>query len=157
MNAPLTPSPHTATLPTFFGLSRCFECFCRRQTLSVPGPTMFVSSTFKCAEVGDSGVLFRLRAGLLALAITTLVVALPTTRSRADSVGALANLTGASTSTCQSLLTDLTGGDPSTLLDGLMPGEAEELLELAAHLAGLTPAPGTNTVGIAKPAFRDMA
>src|SRR5439155_26277817 len=34
---------------------------------------------------------------------------------------------------------------------------AEELLELAARLAGLTPAPGTKTVGIAEPAFRDMA
>jgi hypothetical protein len=96
-------------------------------------------------------------SGLLALATTMLVVALPITRSRADSVDALANLTGASTATCQSLLTNLIGGDPSTLLDGLTPGEAEELLELAAHLVGLTPAPGTNTVGIAEPAFRDMA
>src|SRR5256885_1054074 len=101
--------------------------------------------------------LSRLRLGLLALSIITLVVALPVTKSRADSVGALANLTGASTSTCQSLLTDLTGGDPSTLLDGLTPDEAEELLELVAHLAGLTPIRGTHTVGIAEPAFRDMA
>jgi hypothetical protein len=54
-------------------------------------------------------------------------------------------------------LTNLTGGDPSTLLDGLLPAEAEELLEVVAHLAGLTPAPGTQTVGIATPAFRDMA
>src|SRR5712671_3969773 len=108
---------------------------------------------------GQSGssTFIRRRAGLLALAITTCVVALPISRSHADSVGALATLTGASTSSCQSLLTDLTGGDPSTLLDGLMPAEAEELLELVAHLAGLTPARGTNTVRIAKPAFRDMA
>src|SRR4051794_227157 len=102
-------------------------------------------------------ILSRLRAGFLALAITSLLGALPIPTSRADSVDALANLTGASTSTCQSLLTNLTGGDPSTLLYGLLPEEAEELLELTAHLAGLTPAPGTQTVGIATPAFREMA
>ena len=98
----------------------------------------------------------RLRAGLLALGITFLVGALPITRSRADSVDALASLTGASASTCQSLLTNLNGGDASTLLDGLLPEEAEELLALTAHLAGLTPAPGTETVGITTPAFREM-
>jgi len=94
---------------------------------------------------------------LLVLAFASLLFVLAVTRSRADSVGALASLTGASTSTCQTLLTNLTGGDPSTLLDGLTPAEAEELIELVAHLAGLTPVPGTNMVGIAEPAFRDMA
>src|SRR5205823_2066903 len=98
-----------------------------------------------------------LRTAGIALALAAISFLLPITESRAGSVDALASLTGASASTCQSLLTDLTGDDPSTLLDGLTPAEAEELLELAAHLAGLTPAHGTNTVGIATPAFRDMA
>src|ERR1043166_539252 len=129
------PFPHAMTLSKNSGLSGCLAC----------------------VEPPHNGVLSRGRTGLLALALATLVVALPITSARSDSVGSLATLTGASTSTCQSLLTDLTGGDPSTLLDGLMPAEAEELLELVAHLAGLTPAPGTNTVGVAKPAFRDMA
>jgi len=141
MNMPLKPS---GPLSSISGQPGCFAPFRRRSSVSIEG-TMF------------GYLLFRRRAGLLALVITALVVALPILRSRADSIGALANLTGASTSSCQSLLTDLTGGDPSTLLDGLMPAEAEELLELVAHLAGLTPAPGTNSVGIAKPAFRDMA
>ena len=116
-----------------------------------------LSGCLACVEPPHNGVLSRGRTGLLALALATLVVALPITSARSDSVGALATLTGASTSTCQTLLTNLTGGDPSTLLDGLTPGEAEELLEVVAHLAGLTPVPGTNTVGIAEPAFRDMA
>src|SRR5206468_565235 len=102
MNAPLKPSPHTATLPTISGLPACLACFCRWQTLSVGGRTIFASSTFRGVEVGDNRALSRLRAGLLALAITTLVVVLPITRARADSVDLLANLTGASTSTCQS-------------------------------------------------------
>src|ERR1043166_4346790 len=129
------PFPHAMTLSKNSGLSGCLAC----------------------VEPPHNGVLSRGRTGLLALALATLVVALPITSARSDSVGALATLTGASTSTCQTLLTNLTGGDPSTLLDGLTPGEAEELLEVVAHLAGLTPVPGTNTVGIAEPAFRDMA
>jgi len=157
MNAPLKLPPQTATVSKISGLPGCFARFRRRQTVLESGAVMFVSGATRCVEVDVEGLLSRLRAGLLALTITAFVVALPTTRSRADSVGALANLTGASTSTCEGVLTDLTGGDSSMLLDGLMAGEAEELLELVAHLAGLTPAPGTNAAGIAKPAFRDMA
>src|SRR3954447_7227589 len=60
--------------------------------------------------------------------------------ARADLLGgdgaqALSNLTGADPSTCQQLLTHLTGSDPSTLLDDLTPAQAEELLEVVAHLA----------------------
>src|SRR5689334_9640762 len=121
-------------------------CLRERET---PNPRLF--------GVRRNDLVCRLRPGLFALVIALLISVLPITRSRADSVDALANLTGASTSTCQSVLTDITGGDPSTLLDGLLPAEAEELLELTAHLAGLTPGPGTETVGIATPSFRDMA
>src|SRR5213593_4273214 len=105
MNQSLKPLPHTATLPTISGLPHCIASFHHRHALSKVGPTMLVSRTFRCAAVLVEGVLSRLRAGLLALAIATVVVVLPTTPSRADSVGALANLTGASVSTCQSLLT----------------------------------------------------
>src|SRR5437667_838624 len=146
MNTLVKPSPRPATLPRFFDLPGCSACLRRRQTLSVVRPTMFVSSTFRCGGVRVGGLLSRLRAGRLALTIASLIVALSTTRSWADSVGALANLTGASTSTCQSLLTNLTGGDPSTLLDGLTPGEAAQLLEVVAHRADLTPARGPTTV-----------
>src|SRR5438309_5910736 len=174
MNTPA--SAHTPTVPTIFGLSGCVTRLRRRHTRAAevstdrgsPEPQRVRSKVTQqekvtrpwsrgCCGSGEPRSGVRSPFGLLALAITILVVALPITSSRADSVSALANLTGASTSTCQSLLTDLASGDPSTLLDSLTPGEAEELLELIAHLAGLTPIRGTHTVGIAKPAFRDMA
>src|SRR6059036_1116686 len=49
----------------------------------------------------------------------------------------LASITGADPTQCQLLIADLTGSDPSALLDGLTPGQAAELLELVAELTGL--------------------
>ncbi|MBI4559692.1 MAG: hypothetical protein HY706_19050 [Candidatus Hydrogenedentes bacterium] len=53
-----------------------------------------------------------------------------------DAVDALADLIGSDPLVCASLIVEVTGSDPSTLLEGLTPGEATELLELIADLSG---------------------
>jgi hypothetical protein len=56
----------------------------------------------------------------------------------------LATLTGTTSSSCEGLLTNLTGVDPSTLLDGFSDAEGEEFMEVVADLMGLSPSPGTH-------------